>query len=248
MRPYAVRDLQEAVHLGDGVPANVFNSTPAAGSPTVSLREHPAFRDALGLPSDSALAQSHPGLPPPARELPGQRAALEVGKQAEELMARREAILTPGRLMGTPGAPPTAAEPFQPNTVAAATRFPWEPAVNVPPTQCAPPKEYAAADAGFAERARFRGVRKVDTPLAGESFPEPGGILNQGNFAQMAPRRWDDLAFENRLKHAIGHGPHTPANHVHRAAHRSVQSAASRRPMSAQATPRGGRTPRATPR
>ena len=74
-------------------------------------------------------------------------------------------------------------------------------ASNVAPDQPAPPKEYAAENASLPERARFRGVRKVDTPLAGESQPrELGGVLNQSNFPEAAPKRWDDKLFETRLK------------------------------------------------
>ena len=223
-KPYAVRDLQEAAHLSDGVPAHVFNAGPTASRPSTALRSHPSFHGAAGVPSDSSIAQAHPDLPGDSgtpRAMPGHTAALEVGRAAEELTARREALLTPG-------GPPN----LVPNTVLPTSRFPWEPEANVPASRPAPPKEYASSNAAPAERARFRGVRKVDTPLARESFPEPGGILNQGRFADAAPRRWDDAAFENRLKHAIGQGAYTPA-----------RTSASRRPASATTRPRRHTSP-----
>ena len=81
--------------------------------------------------------------------------------------------------------------------------FPWMPEPHVPPGQPAPPKDYAAVGASMAERSRFRGRKKVETPLAGESCPEPGGVLNQANFPEAAPRRWDDALFESRIQKLI---------------------------------------------
>jgi hypothetical protein len=89
--------------------------------------------------------------------------------------------------------------------IMSSSQFPWELDPEVPPDRPAPPTEYAAASASAAERARFRGVRKVNTPLARESnATEPGGVLSQVGFAEAPARRWDDQMFENRLKHALG--------------------------------------------
>ena len=210
------RDLQAAVHRNDGVAANVFNNVaPAAGKPTTPrLKDHPLYQGAKGRASDNPLAQAHPGLPGyngVPGFIPGTEASLSIGRQAEELIARRQELLTPRRAARGDAAPADP-DPYVPNVKGVpATKFPWEMAADVAPTQPAPPKEYASHDARPAERARFRGVRKVDTPLAGESFPrQTGGILNQDNFAAPAPRRWDDQAFENRLKHALSSGAHTP--------------------------------------
>ena len=60
--------------------------------------------------------------------------------------------------------------------------------------------------ASATERARFRGVKKVDGMGSNhrESYAaEEGGVLSQANFPEPAPRRWDDQVFENRLKHAL---------------------------------------------
>ena len=69
-------------------------------------------------------------------------------------------------------------------------RFPWELGNGiVDANKPAPPADYASRDAAPAERARFRGVKKVETHLAGESYPrEAGGVLNQENFPEAAPR------------------------------------------------------------
>ena len=95
----------------------------------------------------------------------------QIGQHAEAFLAKREAVLTP-RKQAASAAEATPAVPdisdFVPNTVQPATTFPWEMASNVAPDQPAPPKEYAAENASLPERARFRGVCKVDTPLAGE--------------------------------------------------------------------------------
>ena len=126
-----VRDLQAAAHVSDGVAANVFNATPAAGRPTAVLREHPSFCGAAGVPSDAVCAQSHPDLPgegPDCRPavLPGQRASLQIGQQAEAIIARREALLTPGR-------PARDLSNYRANTVLPASTFPWEMAEGVSP-------------------------------------------------------------------------------------------------------------------
>ena len=244
----AMRDLHRATHLGDGVATHIFNETnakktteikSAAGKPsaTPSLRDHPSYRGAAGVPSDCSIAQAHPDLPGVSgtpRVLPGHKAAMQIGQHAEAFLAKREAVLTP-RKQAASAAEATPAVPdisdFVPNTVQPATTFPWEMASNVAPDQPAPPKEYAAENASLPERARFRGVRKVDTPLAGESQPrELGGVLNQSNFPEAAPKRWDDKLFETRLYAKLAPPPMSTK------AARSAFRAASKGPT----TPRGG--------
>ena len=73
------------------------------------------------------------------------------------------------------------------------------------------------------ERARFRGVRKVDSPWTRDSNThEPGGVLSQAGFPEQGPRRWDDQMFEMRLKHRIsdsanaGRTPRSAANRTPR--------------------------------
>ena len=96
--------------------------------------------------------------------------------------------------------------PEQPPPSTRAT-FPWEPEADVPSDRPAPPKEYASQMASASERARFRGVRRVEGATGSnhkESYPAAeGGVLSQALYAEAAPRRWDDQVFENRLKHAL---------------------------------------------
>ena len=55
----------------------------------------------------------------------------------------------------------------------------------------APPKDYAAPGATAPERARFRGVKRLeDRDSYRESFPkEEGGILSQAGFPQFGARK-----------------------------------------------------------
>lgn len=194
-----VRGAQAAAHKDNNVIANVFNRLPSDGSfVSSSLKEHPSFYGAAGMASDSDAAQSHPELPGVTRNgvsgtprrLPGAQAAATLGQAAEDFITGR------------------AQEQGAPAAAAPRSAFPWEPELNVAPDRPAPPKEYAACSASLAERARFRGVKRVENQNSyRESNPgEPGGVLSQAGFPEPAPKRWDDQLFESRLKHAITPG------------------------------------------
>ena len=156
------------------------------------------------MPSDCEAAQAHPDLPGingTPRQLPGAAAARAVGAEADAFAANRQGHLLPAT--NAANAASTSAASTAAPPPASARPYPWAVDANVPSSQPAPPKEYATASASATERARFRGVRRVDTPLARESCAEAGGVLTQAGFPDAAPRRWDDQQFENRLKQQL---------------------------------------------
>lgn len=214
-----VRTLLEKAHVRDSVAANVFNEDPSTvPAPRVSLSAHPSFAGAAGMPSDAKGAQLHPELPGmngEPRQLPGSYAAQNVGMEAELLIAAREAELTTAPPLGAVNGTPCVSQDGSRATLVPSASlqrvlsqelarpganfsFPWEMEADVPPERPAPPKDYAAAGASISERARYRGVKKVDTVLVRESYDEPGGVLSQAGFPHPAPKRWDDQLFENR--------------------------------------------------
>ena len=200
-----VRDAQESAHARDTVPANVFNAVQAGGSAT-PLLHHPCFKGAAGMPSDSEVAQTHPDLP---------------GKNGTPRRIRHPGAPVADATDAAPTGPPLSDAPRDSSVVNAAQTdacagvarsarptFPWEHTSILRPDDPAPPEQYAAADAGAAERSRYRGVRRVNTHLARESnSDEPGGVLSQAGFPDAAPRRWDDAMFEARLKTAVSGRP-----------------------------------------
>ena len=89
------------------------------------------------------------------------------------------------------------------------------------------PGEYASRDAGPAERARFRGVAAVDTPLAGATVPS---VLYDGEHPEAPRQRWDEKMFETRQKMELVRQKANVNSHaaVARSARKAARAAAGR--------------------